>query len=45
MTIALALIGVFGVLRAIAPSAWLVILLTWPVGSGWGSGTRSRRSR
>ena len=38
MTIALALIGLFGVLRAIAPSAWLVILLTWPVGIGMGLG-------
>ena len=38
MTIALALIGLFGVLRAIAPSAWLVVLLTWPVGIGMGLG-------
>ena len=38
MTIALVLIGLFGVLRAIAPSAWLVILLTWPVGIGMGLG-------
>jgi len=38
MTIGLALIGVFGVLRAIVPSAWLVVLLTWPVGIGMGLG-------
>jgi len=38
MTIGLALIGTFGVLRAIVPSAWLVILLTWPVGIGMGLG-------
>ena len=38
MTIGLALIGTFGVLRAVMPSAWLVILLTWPVGIGMGLG-------
>jgi CP family cyanate transporter-like MFS transporter len=38
MTIGLVLIGVFGVLRALAPSAWLVVLLTWPVGIGMGLG-------
>ena len=38
MTIGLALIGVFGVLRAVVPSAWLVVLLTWPVGIGMGLG-------
>ncbi len=38
MSIALALIGVFGVLRAVAPSPWLVVLLTWPVGVGMGLG-------
>jgi MFS transporter, CP family, cyanate transporter len=38
MTIGLALIGVFGVLRALMPSAWLVVLLTWPVGIGMGLG-------
>ena len=38
MTIGLALIGVFGVLRATMPSAWLVVLLTWPVGIGMGFG-------
>ena len=38
MTIGLALIGSFGVLRALAPSAWLVVLLTWPVGIGMGLG-------
>ncbi len=38
MTIGLALIGVFGILRATMPSAWLVVLLTWPVGIGMGLG-------
>ena len=38
MTIALALIGVFGVLRAVVPSIWLVLLLTFPVGMGMGLG-------
>ena len=38
MTIGLALIGVFGVLRAMMPSVWLVVLLTWPVGIGMGLG-------
>lgn len=38
MTAGLALIGVFGVLRAAVPSAWLVVLLTWPVGIGMGIG-------
>jgi MFS transporter, CP family, cyanate transporter len=38
MTIALALIGTFGVARALVPSAWLVVLLTWPVGMGMGLG-------
>jgi CP family cyanate transporter-like MFS transporter len=38
MTIGLTLIGIFGVLRAVAPSAWLVVLLTWPVGIGMGIG-------
>jgi CP family cyanate transporter-like MFS transporter len=38
MTIGLALIGTFGILRAAVPSAWLVILLTWPVGIGMGLG-------
>ena len=38
MTIGLALIGVFGILRATMPSAWLVVLLTWPVGIGMGFG-------
>ncbi len=38
MTIGLVLIGVFGVLRAVVPSAWLVVLLTWPVGIGMGLG-------
>ena len=38
MTIGLALIGVFGVLRATMPSVWLVVLLTWPVGIGMGFG-------
>jgi MFS transporter, CP family, cyanate transporter len=38
MTIGLWLIGVFGLLRAVAPSAWLVVLLTWGVGVGMGIG-------
>ena len=38
MTIALALIGAFGVLRAVMPSIWLVLLLTFPVGMGMGLG-------
>ncbi len=38
MTIGLALIGSFGILRAVMPSAWLVVLLTWPVGIGMGLG-------
>ncbi len=38
MTIGLVLIGAFGVLRALAPSVWLVVLLTWPVGIGMGLG-------
>jgi MFS transporter, CP family, cyanate transporter len=38
MTIGLALIGGFGVLRALGPSAWLVVLLTLPVGIGMGLG-------
>jgi MFS transporter, CP family, cyanate transporter len=38
MALGLALIGVFGVLRALMPSAWLVVLLTWPVGIGMGLG-------
>jgi CP family cyanate transporter-like MFS transporter len=36
---ALAFIGVFGVVRALVPGAWLVILLTFPVGVGMGLGT------
>jgi CP family cyanate transporter-like MFS transporter len=38
MTLGLALIGVFGVLRAVAPSAVLVVLLTLGVGVGMGIG-------
>lgn len=38
MTIGLTLIGAFGVLRAVVPSAWLVVLLTLPVGIGMGLG-------
>lgn len=38
MTLGLALIGTFGILRALMPSAWLVVLLTWPVGIGMGLG-------
>ena len=32
----LALIGVFGIARAVSPGAALLILLTWPVGIGMG---------
>jgi CP family cyanate transporter-like MFS transporter len=38
MTVGLTLIGTFGILRALAPSAWLVVLLTWGVGIGMGLG-------
>ena len=38
MTIGLVLIGVFGVLRALAPTAALLVLLTWGVGVGMGLG-------
>jgi CP family cyanate transporter-like MFS transporter len=38
MTIGLSLIGAFGILRALAPSAWLVVLLTLGVGVGMGVG-------
>jgi CP family cyanate transporter-like MFS transporter len=36
MALAVALIGVFGVLRALAPGVALVVLLTWPIGVGMG---------
>lgn len=38
MTLGLSLIGVFGMLRALAPSAWLIVLLTVGVGVGMGIG-------
>ena len=38
MTVGLALLGVFGVARAVAPDTWLVILLTLGVGVGMGIG-------
>jgi len=38
VTIALVLIGVGGLLRAIGPGAWLVIALTIPIGIGMGMG-------
>jgi CP family cyanate transporter-like MFS transporter len=38
MTIGLVLIGAFGIVRALAPSAWLVVLLTLGVGIGMGLG-------
>ncbi len=38
MTVALGLIGTFGIVRALAPSAWLVVLLTLGVGVGMGVG-------
>jgi CP family cyanate transporter-like MFS transporter len=36
MTLSLALVGVFGIGRALVPDAWLLILLTWPIGIGMG---------
>jgi CP family cyanate transporter-like MFS transporter len=36
ITWSLVLIGVFGLGRAVVPSAALVVLLTWPVGAGMG---------
>jgi CP family cyanate transporter-like MFS transporter len=36
MTISLALVGVFGIGRAVVPDVWLLILLTWPIGIGMG---------
>ncbi len=38
MTLALALIGVAGLVRAVAPSAWTLVALTVPVGIGMGIG-------
>jgi CP family cyanate transporter-like MFS transporter len=38
MTVALGLIGAFGVLRTALPSPWLVVLLTFPMGIGMGVG-------
>src|SRR5260221_1203008 len=38
MTIGLALIGSFGIIRALGPGAWSVVLLTLPVGIGMGIG-------
>jgi CP family cyanate transporter-like MFS transporter len=38
MAVALALIGAFGVLRAVVPGTWLVVLLTFPGGMGMGLG-------
>jgi CP family cyanate transporter-like MFS transporter len=38
MTVALGLIGVVGIARALAPNAWTVVLLTIPVGIGMGIG-------
>ncbi len=38
MAIALGSIGLAGVARSLVPSAWLVVLLTWPVGMGMGLG-------
>jgi MFS transporter, CP family, cyanate transporter len=38
MTIGLVLIGVFGLLRALSPSVWVLVLLTWGVGLGMGLG-------
>jgi CP family cyanate transporter-like MFS transporter len=36
ITVSVLLVGVFGLARAFAPSALLLILLTWPVGAGMG---------
>ena len=36
ITLSVLLIGVFGIARAVAPSAALVVLFTWPVGIGMG---------
>lgn len=38
MATGLALLGVCGILRGVAPSAWLVVLLTLPLGMGLGLG-------
>ena len=38
MTVGLALISSFGIIRALGPSAWAVVLLTLPVGIGMGIG-------
>ncbi len=38
MTIGLALIGAFGIIRTLGPSAWTVVVLTLPVGIGMGIG-------
>ena len=38
MTIGLALIGSFGIVRTVGPAAWVVVLLTVPVGIGMGIG-------
>jgi CP family cyanate transporter-like MFS transporter len=38
MTVGLALIGGFGIIRALGPSVWAVVLLTLPVGIGMGIG-------
>jgi CP family cyanate transporter-like MFS transporter len=38
MTIGLGLIGSFGIVRALGPSAWSVVVLTLPVGIGMGIG-------
>jgi MFS transporter, CP family, cyanate transporter len=34
--VAILMVGVFGVLRTVVPSAWLAVVLTWPVGIGMG---------
>ena len=38
MTLGLVLIGSFGIIRALGPAAWAVVLLTLPVGIGMGIG-------
>ncbi len=38
MTVGLALVGSFGIVRALGPAAWAVVALTLPVGIGMGIG-------
>jgi CP family cyanate transporter-like MFS transporter len=36
MAAAVALVGIFGLARAMVPGVWLVVALTWPIGIGMG---------